>query len=1078
MGYIKKIALALLASLCVAGTAQAGVLATALFEIENFLIKDSDGKVLDADTDFVVNTLSWTGGADEDVALDGATDSRNDPNSTTGIDFPAICVGDCPQIGDNAFPVISGAPSANYATADQVEDGAPISNVGSFATPATVGNGAYVGIATGEQTGSANSNNALEANWIFQLANPAGGVTLEMDLRAYVEAFVSAGELSPGKASANTDFEITLTDLATGQVVFSAKPAVANQTVSVNANNFDVPRQLTGIHTAGEATAESITLTTPPLNNTSLYQLSVRQNVNADAARVEPVLASLGDRVWEDRDANGIQDCQDTNGNGIIGDAGDTGPECDAGIPGIFVNLLAGDCSASLGMQATTDADGFYLFDNLTPGDYCVEFEKPGDDFCQIGNITPGDPVFTEKNVGNDDTIDSDADTDTGVSDAVSLAAGDSNLTVDAGLYCPAKLGDMLIEDLDRDGIQDPGEPGIQGQQVTLIMCVNGVPGAELDTTVTGPDGMYMFNPLEPGEYAVIFSKPDGTVFSPQNQGGDDTVDCDTDMNGLSQCVTLGTREYNDTVDACVNRPPAGLGDRVWEDEDADGIQDPGELGIPDVPVSLLGPGNDGECNTGDEGAPIDTTLTDANGLYEFINLEPGRYCVEFEKPDICDPTGIGIGGDSTFSPSNQGGDDAVDSDADTTTGQTGNIDLDPEEFDPTNDAGVYCPAKIGDLVWNDLNEDGIQDGNEPGLGGVAVNLYDCGPDGVRGTLDDGGDVNPPTSTDVAGMYMFNPLPPGNYSIECEAPAGYMFSPQDQGGDDAADSDADPATGQTVCTNLESNEYDPTWDCGLFEPQDPRIVIEKATNGVDADDPNAGDAPQVAPGDLVTWEYKVTNTGNVDLVNVEVIDDQLVAVTCPQDVLAVGEMMTCEASGFADDLVTTTFTTVPGLCGGFPDSLLYENMGRATGDTERGEFVEDDDPSHYCNPPGGGGQGCTPGFWKNPKKFAAWFNPPYSPSTPFSDVFEDAFPGKTLLGVLKLGGGGLEALGRHSVAALLNAATADVDYDYASPAEVIAAFNAAYLGGDADEIEDQKDVFDVFNNQGCPINGKSPPSNL
>jgi len=288
MEYLRKVTLALLASLCIAGTAQAGVLATALLEIENFVIRDSDGKVLDADTDFVVNTLAWTGGADEDVALDGAVDSRSIPNSTTGINFPPICVGDCPQIADNAFPVISGAPSANYSTADQLETGAPITNIGSLGTPATVGNGTYVGIASGESEGTANSNNALEASWIFQLAKPEEGLTLEMDARAYVEAFVSAGELFPGKASANNNFEITLTDLATGSVVFKANPPVANQTVSANANDFDLDLQQTAIHTAGVATAGQILLTTPPLNNTSAYQLSMRMNVNADAARIEP----------------------------------------------------------------------------------------------------------------------------------------------------------------------------------------------------------------------------------------------------------------------------------------------------------------------------------------------------------------------------------------------------------------------------------------------------------------------------------------------------------------------------------------------------------------------------------------------------------------------------------------------------------------------------------------------------------------------------------------------------------------------------------------------------------------------
>ena len=297
MKYLRKIALALLASLCVAGTAQAGVLATALLDITEFVAKDSDGKVLDANTDFVVSTFAWTGGADEDIELDSAVDSRSIPNATNGIDFPVICLGDCPQVGENLFPVLSGAPSANYATADQLEDGAPIDNVGSLATPANVGNGAYVGIAAGEHKGTANSNNALEAIWQFQLAKPTEGVTLELDFRAYVEAFVSAGELFPGKASANTNFDITLTDLATGMVVFNAKPAVVNQTASANANDFAFDLQQTGIHTAGVASEGPISLTTPPLNNTSTYQLSMRMNVNADAAKIDLPLEVVGCRL-------------------------------------------------------------------------------------------------------------------------------------------------------------------------------------------------------------------------------------------------------------------------------------------------------------------------------------------------------------------------------------------------------------------------------------------------------------------------------------------------------------------------------------------------------------------------------------------------------------------------------------------------------------------------------------------------------------------------------------------------------------------------------------------------------------
>lgn len=130
----------------------------------------------------------------------------------------------------------------------------------------------------------------------------------------------------------------------------------------------------------------------------------------------------------------------------------------------------------------------------------------------------------------------------------------------------------------------------------------------------------------------------------------------------------------------------------------------------------------------------------------------------------------------------------------------------------------------------------------------------------------------------------------------------------------------------------------------------PAIDIEKATNDVDADDLSTGDAPQIAPGDPVSWSYLVTNTGDVALTNVLVEDDQIGAITCPQNTLNVNESMLCGVTGTAEDLETTSFNTVPGKCGSIPNRPLYENMGTATGSTVDGEIVMDVDPSHYCNP--------------------------------------------------------------------------------------------------------------------------------
>lgn len=113
-------------------------------------------------------------------------------------------------------------------------------------------------------------------------------------------------------------------------------------------------------------------------------------------------------------------------------------------------------------------------------------------------------------------------------------------------------------------------------------------------------------------------------------------------------------------------------------------------------------------------------------------------------------------------------------------------------------------------------------------------------------------------------------------------------------------------------------------------------------------------------------------------------------------------------------------------------------------------------------PPEIGAAGCTPGFWKQPQHFEFW-TAPYTPDTQFGSVFADAFPGMTLLQVLRQGGGDLKALGRHTVAALLNGASADVNYGM-DAAGVIAAFNAAYASGD---YETQKNIFAEGNERGC-----------
>lgn len=116
-----------------------------------------------------------------------------------------------------------------------------------------------------------------------------------------------------------------------------------------------------------------------------------------------------------------------------------------------------------------------------------------------------------------------------------------------------------------------------------------------------------------------------------------------------------------------------------------------------------------------------------------------------------------------------------------------------------------------------------------------------------------------------------------------------------------------------------------------------------------------------------------------------------------------------------------------------------------------------------------GCQGCTPGYWKQTQHFDSWMG--YKPSDSFEAVVgRDVFKGSpTTLKVLGTGGGGVNALGRHAAAGLLNAKSAGVDYAYTS-SEVVSMFQAAVDSKKAAVIEATKNRLEKANEAGCPLN--------
>ena len=126
-----------------------------------------------------------------------------------------------------------------------------------------------------------------------------------------------------------------------------------------------------------------------------------------------PALGSIGNLVWEDRDADGVQD------------------PVEPGVAGVTVELYDADTDVLVATQVT-DVNGNYLFENLPPGDYYLVFILPA-----------SDDEFVPPNVGTDPGLDSDADNLTiiGRTDVITVLGNVIDNTWDAGVAFVAVAG-------------------------------------------------------------------------------------------------------------------------------------------------------------------------------------------------------------------------------------------------------------------------------------------------------------------------------------------------------------------------------------------------------------------------------------------------------------------------------------------------------------------------------------------------------------------------------------------------------------------------------------------------------------
>ena len=179
-------------------------------------------------------------------------------------------------------------------------------------------------------------------------------------------------------------------------------------------------------------------------------------------------------------------------------------------------------------------------------------------------------------------------------------------------------LGGTLYRDSDVSYSKSDTEARFAGRTIALLDG-NGNPILDKDgnpvTTTTDENGNYQFTGLAPGNYKVSIVDP-----TTGDLAGLINTQAYNGRNATEASVTIGDSSVQGVDFGFVK--PATIGDRVWNDQDRNGV-DNGEPGVPGVTVIL-------KDASGNE---VARTTTDANGNYRFEGLLPGTYSVSIEVP-------------------------------------------------------------------------------------------------------------------------------------------------------------------------------------------------------------------------------------------------------------------------------------------------------------------------------------------------------------------------------------------------------------------------------------------------------------
>jgi len=237
---------------------------------------------------------------------------------------------------------------------------------------------------------------------------------------------------------------------------------------------------------------------------------------------------------------------------------------------------------------AVSAGDGTFLFSGLAPALYVLT-QTPPAGFTQTQPVTlPGY--------------------------SVDLTLGGSSLNNIFGDFrgtLTGTLAGVVFNDLNGNGVRDPGEPGMAGVTVIVgigpLPCGIPPPGTCPQTTVTAADGSYQFTGIGFGLQYLAEIVPDGFKQTAPPPPGTLAVTLDLAHQNITD-LDFGNQALPVPATSSI------AGDK-WIDFNENGVVDGVDYPLPEWVFVLT-----------DANGQQRTATTDANGQYSFTNLPPGTY--------------------------------------------------------------------------------------------------------------------------------------------------------------------------------------------------------------------------------------------------------------------------------------------------------------------------------------------------------------------------------------------------------------------------------------------------------------------